>query len=97
MERFNPSIFVKFIKRINELRLDFNIVLVVTGLEYAYDADNMQNFIYLLRSAAVYMNQNSFLKFIFTMRSCPEPSGEALKLIEKLNVDKSKAADASES
>ena len=36
-EKFSPSIFVKFIKRVNELRLDFNIVVVVTGIEYAFD------------------------------------------------------------
>lgn len=30
------------------------------------------------------MNQNSFFKFIFTMRHCPEPTGEALSVIEKL-------------
>ena len=79
-----PSVFVKFIKRINELRLDFNIVIVITGLEYAFEQDDLQNFVYLLRSAAVYLNQNSFLKFIFTMKNCPEPSPQAMKHIEKL-------------
>ena len=30
------------------------------------------------------MNQNSFLKFIFTMKSCQEPSLDAMNHIEKL-------------
>jgi len=66
-EQFHPDIFVKFIKRINELKLDFNIVVAITGLEYAFDANNLQNIVYLLRSASVYLNQNSFIKFILTM------------------------------
>lgn len=28
---------------------------------------------YLLRSASVYLNQNSFVKFILTMQSCIKP------------------------
>lgn len=36
-----PSIFVRFIKRINELRLDFNVVVAITGIEYAFDMSDM--------------------------------------------------------
>lgn len=31
-----PQIFVKFIKRLNELKLDFNIVVAITGIEFAF-------------------------------------------------------------
>ena len=62
-----PQIFVKFVKRINELKLDFNIVIAITGLEHAYKQDDFSNIVYLLRSASVYLNTNSFLKFIVTL------------------------------
>jgi hypothetical protein len=37
----HADVFVKFIKRINELKLDFNIVIAITGIEYAFDAGNL--------------------------------------------------------
>ena len=74
MTRFHSDIFVKFVKRLNELKLDFNIAVVITGLEYAFDANNLQNIVYLLRSASVYLNQNSFFKFIVTLQHWDPPS-----------------------
>jgi hypothetical protein len=76
-----PAIFVKFVKRINELKLDFNIVVAITGVEYsfAHDNSNLQSIVYLLRSASVYLHHNSFLKFILTLKKYEEPSKEYRK------------------
>jgi len=87
-----PQIFVKFIKRLNELRLDFNIVVAVTEIESAYDDSDLQNFIYLLRSASVYLNQNSFLKFILTLKKC-EPASQAYKSFLQHGIVKPKKTD----
>ena len=51
----------------NELKLDFNIVVAITGIEHAYQQDDFSNIVYLLRSASVYLNTNSFFKFIVTL------------------------------
>ena len=76
----HADVFVKFIKRINELKLDFNIVIAITGIEYAFDASHLQNIVYLIRAASVFLNQNSFVKFILTMKHCEEPSPAFKKL-----------------
>lgn len=80
---------MRFIKRVNELRLDFNVVVAITGIEYAFDMSDTQNFVYLLRSASVYLNQNSFFKFILTMKKYPEIS-------KQLSDDKDGANDTGE-
>ena len=72
-----PQIFVKFVKRVNELKLDFNIVVAITGIEHAYQQDDFSNIVYLLRSASVYLNTNSFFKFIVTL----------VNPLEKINSD----------
>lgn len=76
-----PAIFVKFVKKINEMKLDFNIVVAITGLEYAFakDNSNLQSIVYLLRSASVYLHHNSFFKFIMTLKKYEEPSKEFRK------------------
>ena len=51
------------------MRLDFNIAIFITGIEYTMTldggGDDLQSIVYLLRSASVYLHKNSFLKFIF--------------------------------
>jgi hypothetical protein len=68
-----PQIFVKFVKRINEMKLDFNIVVAITGIEFAFKQDDFSNIVYLLRSASVYLHTNSFLKFLVTAVTPPIP------------------------
>lgn len=36
-----PDIFVRFVKKINELRLDYNIVIFITAIEYAFDQNDL--------------------------------------------------------
>jgi hypothetical protein len=69
------------VKKINEMKLDFNIVVAITGLEYAFakDNSNLQSIVYLLRSASVYLHHNSFFKFIMTLKKYEEPSKEFRK------------------
>jgi len=69
--------------------LDFNVVVAITGIEYAFDINDAQNIVYLLRSASVYLNQNSFFKFILTMKKYPEIS-------KHLSDDKDAANDAAD-
>ena len=80
-----PMIFVKFIKKINELKLDFNIVVAITGVEFAFskDSSNLKSIVYLLRSASVYLHHNSFFKFILTLKKYDEPS----KAYKKFNIE----------
>lgn len=80
-----PIIFVKFIKKINELKLDFNIVVAITGVEFAFskDSSNLKSIVYLLRSASVYLHHNSFFKFILTLKKYDEPS----QAYKKYNID----------
>lgn len=84
------EVFVKFIRRINEMKLDFNIVIAITGLEYCFDANNLQNFVYVLRSASVYLNQNSFIKIIATMQHWDEPGPDFLKCTTDYSVNSSR-------
>lgn len=78
-----PAIFVKFVKRINEMRLDFNIAIFITGIEYTMTldggGDDLQSIVYLLRSASVYLHKNSFLKFILTMKKYSDPTAKNKK------------------
>lgn len=41
METQYPDVFVKFIKKINQLKLDSNIVIIITGLEFAFENSNL--------------------------------------------------------
>ena len=64
MQMETPDIFIKFCKIIRNLKLDFNIAVFVTGIENVFEQNNLQNFIYILRSASVVMPP--FLRFILT-------------------------------
>lgn len=55
------------------MKLDLNIVVAITGIEFAYKQDDFSNIIFLLRSASVYLHTNSFFKFILTMKHQDEP------------------------
>ena len=60
----SPDIFIKFCKIIRHLKLDFNVAVFITGIENLFEQSNLQNFIYILRSASVVMPP--FLRFIVT-------------------------------
>jgi hypothetical protein len=62
----NPSeAFIKFIRKLKEIKLDYNIVISIANIERAYDPDIFDNFIYTLRSALP--DLPPFLKFVFTI------------------------------
>ena len=40
-EQNYPSVFVQMVKKLNELRLDFSVVIAITGIEAAFDENNL--------------------------------------------------------
>jgi len=56
---------VKFCKVLKELKLDFNVGIFITGIENLFTLNRLDNFIYILRSASIYMP--NFLKIVLTI------------------------------
>lgn len=50
---------------LKELKLDFNVGIFVTGMENVFDINRLDNFVYLLRSASLYMP--NFIKIVLTI------------------------------
>lgn len=59
------EIFVKFVKKLRELKLDYNIVIVISQADCCYNKNNLHNFLLLLRSAIKFAPP--YLKFILTL------------------------------
>ena len=59
------EIFVKFVKKLRELKLDYNIVIVISQVDIWYNKNNLHNFIFLLRNAVKFIP--SYLKFVLTL------------------------------
>lgn len=59
------AIFIKFIKKLRELKLDYNIVVCIAQADCAYVKNNLHNFIFLLRHAIKYAPP--YLKFVVTL------------------------------
>jgi len=73
---------VKFCKVLKELKLDFNVGVFVTGTENLFNQNQLQNFIYILRSSSLYFP--NFLKFILTLEQRESKSEKAQKLLKIL-------------
>ena len=56
--------FVKFCKILLQIKIDFNVVIFVTGIQNLFKENQISNFIYILRSAGLVMPP--FLKIILT-------------------------------
>ena len=55
---------IKFLKIIRQIKLDFNVCLFITGIENLFNISDLQNLVYILRSASLYMPP--YLRFVFT-------------------------------
>ena len=64
LKRDHTEIFTHFLKKLRELKLDYNIVVCVSQWNYAYNKNNLHNFVYLLRHAIKYAPP--YLKFVLT-------------------------------
>jgi hypothetical protein len=72
LQRESPDLLVKFFKILNELTLDFNIGIFITGVENLYskgDQNRFRSFILLLRSCSLFIP--SFVKIVLTMEQRP--------------------------
>lgn len=72
--------FVKFCRILCQLKLDFNVGVVVTGVENLFDKNDLQNFIYILRSAMVWCPP--FLRFLLTIQPRDSKAYEYEKIIQ---------------
>jgi hypothetical protein len=52
------------VKKIQEIKLDYNIVIMINQAHSCFDKSNLTNFFYCVRGALKYMPP--YLKFIFT-------------------------------
>ena len=59
------EIFIKFVKKLRELKLDYNIVIVISQVDSWYNKNNLHNFIFLLRNALRFAPP--YLKFVMTL------------------------------
>ena len=55
---------MKFCKILSQVKLDFNVCVVLTGVENLFDVNDLQCFVYILRSAMVWCPP--YLKFLLT-------------------------------
>ena len=77
-----PDIFIKFCKILRQIKLDFNIAVFVTGIENLYEQSNLQNFIYILRSASIVMPP--FLRFVLTAEKRESKDEDFQKILKIL-------------
>jgi hypothetical protein len=59
------EIFIKFCKRLRELRLDYNLILNIANIDRVFDYNDFENIIYVIRASMPYLP--SFLKFVFSI------------------------------
>lgn len=58
------EIFIRFMKKLKELKLDYNIVIFISQADCAYIRNNLTNFFFLLRQSINYFPP--YIKFIMT-------------------------------
>ena len=62
-----PALLVKFFKILQQVKLDFNICVFITGIENVFDQDDLHNIVYLIRSltcSSLYMPL--YMRFVLT-------------------------------
>lgn len=64
LQEATPQTFIEFLKIIGQLSLDYNLVVLLHGIENLYNQNDLENFVYILRAASVHIPH--FLKFVFT-------------------------------
>jgi hypothetical protein len=64
IKRDYTEIFIRFIKKLKELKLDYNIVIFIHQADCAYNRNDMHNFLFLLRQCIPHLPP--YLKFILT-------------------------------
>jgi hypothetical protein len=67
---------------LKELKLDFNIGIFITGLENLFHVNRLDNFIYILRSASLYLP--NFMKIILTIEKRESKLEKCNKIIKIL-------------
>jgi len=63
----HTEIFIRFLKKLRELKLDYNIVICISQADLAYNKNYLCNFIFLLRHAI--KHSPTYIKFILTFTS----------------------------
>jgi len=53
------------LKIINQVKLDYNLIVFINGIENVYKRNELQNFIFVLRACS--QDMPSFLKFVFSV------------------------------
>ena len=82
----SPDIFIKFCKVIKQIKLDFNIAVFITGIENLWEQSNLQNLIYILRSASLVMPP--FLRFVLTAEKRESKDENLQKVLKILQTSK---------
>lgn len=82
LQKDYPDIFIHFCKILKEIKLDYNICIFVTGIENLFHINRLDNFIYLLRSASLYLP--NFFKIILTMDKREAKTDNCAKIIKIL-------------
>ena len=67
LKRDYTEIFIRFMKKLKELKLDYNIVVFISQADCAYVKNNLNNFFFLLRHAVSHFPP--YIKFIMTFTS----------------------------
>jgi hypothetical protein len=65
LQKDYAEVFVSFCKVLKELKLDFNIGVFITGADTLYEQNKLDNLIYILRSASLFLP--NFLKVVLTI------------------------------
>ena len=85
VKRDYTEIFIRFIKTLRELKLDYNIVILISQVDCGYVRDNLHNFIYLMRQALMYMPV--YLKFVLTFTEDSIIDNDEISRVLLLNSD----------
>jgi hypothetical protein len=65
--------------------LDYNVGIFITGIENIFDLNRLENFIYVLRTASVYLP--NFFKIVLTMDKRASKAEDCSKIIRFLQTE----------
>jgi hypothetical protein len=82
LQKDYPDIFVKFCKVLKEIKLDYNVGIFITGIENIFDLNRLENFIYVLRTASVYLP--NFFRIVLTMDKRAAKAEDCAKILRFL-------------
>ena len=80
---------MRFCKVLQQIKLDFNICIFITGIENVFDMADLQNIIYVIRSLtcnSLYMP--AYLRFVFTAERRDNKAADFELLLKLLQTKK---------